>query len=164
VAAAGLYDDDDEDDGDSDGDGSIEGADDDDEVDELDDDSGATAQPDGSLTGADTAGDSGTIGSYPASGWLDSDSGSSTANGVTDSGSAAAWPLLSRLRKAVTSPPVDTMLTTDHPSADLSLSLAARAEGSYDDELTVVNSCMGRDGIPAVKLHTPRRQVANTNW
>jgi len=48
----------------------------------------------------------------------------------------------SRERNAVTSPPVDTMLTTDQPLADFSLSFVASAAGSYDDELTVVNSCM----------------------
>jgi hypothetical protein len=34
------------------------------------------------------------------------------------------------VRKAVTSPPVGTMATTDQPSADLAVSLVARADGS----------------------------------
>ncbi len=51
--------------------------------------------------------------------------------------------LLSRLRNAVTSPPVDTIPATDQPSDDFSVSFVARAAGSYDDALTVVNSCMG---------------------
>jgi hypothetical protein len=140
----------------------------DDDVDEGDDGSGATAQPDGSATGdvctgSVADGDSGTIGSY-----VDIFSSTVDAMGATDSGSAAGCPLDSRLKNAVTSPPVDTMLTTDQPSADFSLSFVASADGSYDDELTVVNSCMGRDGIPGVKQRGPRRQrlghVGNTKW
>jgi hypothetical protein len=43
---------------------------------------------------------------------------------------APAEELLSRLRNAVTSPPVDTMPATDHPSAAFSVSFVARAAGS----------------------------------
>jgi hypothetical protein len=64
-------------------------------------------------------------------------------------------PLDSRLRNAVTSPPVETMLTTVHPSADFSVSFVASAAGSYEDELTVVNSCMGRDANAIVKTNRP---------
>ena len=38
--------------------------------------------------------------------------------------------ILVAVRKAVTSPPVGTMATTDQPSADLAVSLVARADGS----------------------------------
>jgi hypothetical protein len=48
------------------------------------------------------------------------------------------------------------------------LSLTANADGSYDDELTVVNSCMDGDGIPGVKLREPARAACgyegNTSW
>jgi hypothetical protein len=72
--------------------------------------------------------------------------GSGAGSGVgsattTGSGAGAAAPA-ERLRKAVTSPPVGTMLTMDQPSADFSVSLAARAAGSKDEALTVANSCM----------------------
>ena len=43
------------------------------------------------------------------------------------------------------SPPVGTMLTTDQPSADFSVSLAASAAGSYDEALTAEYSDMGEE-------------------
>jgi hypothetical protein len=46
-----------------------------------------------------------------------------------------------RLRNAVTSVLVLTMPTTSQPSADFSVSLVARAAESYEEALTVVNSC-----------------------
>ena len=61
----------------------------------------------------------------------------------------------------MTSPPVETMLTTDQPSADFSVSLVASAAGSYEDELTVVNSCMGMDANAIVKTIRPVRSAAS---
>jgi hypothetical protein len=103
--------------------------------------SGATAQPAGSAAAGAAAG----AGSGAAS--------AATTTGIEPLGSAEDAPLLSRLRNAVTSPPVETMLTTDHPSADFSVSLVANAAGSYDDELTVVNSCMRMDANAIVKVN-----------
>ncbi len=54
----------------------------------------------------------------------------------------AGEPEPSRLRYATTSLPAETMLTTDHPSADRSPSFAVRDSASYDDTLTESNSCM----------------------
>jgi hypothetical protein len=62
-----------------------------------------------------------------------------------DAGLAASAPALSRLRNAVTSPPVGTMATTDQPSAALAVSFVARAEGSYEEALIDSNSCMDRE-------------------
>ena len=59
-------------------------------------------------------------------------------------GSDCGGGLTSRLKKAVTSLAVVTMPTTLQPSADFSVSVAARAAGSFDDELTVPNSNMAR--------------------
>ena len=50
----------------------------------------------------------------------------------------------SRLRKAVTSLVVVTMLITVQPSADLVVRVAARAAGSFAEALVVENSCIGR--------------------
>ena len=74
---------------------------------------GATAQPSGSAAGSEDFGASAGADPAPAD--------------MPEPESPADDPLL---RKAVTSPPVGTMATTTQPSADFSVSCAARAEGS----------------------------------
>ena len=63
---------------------------------------------------------------------------------VADEDIAAGADEASRLRKAVTSVVVVTMLTTFQPSADFWLRVAARAAGSFADALAVENSCISR--------------------
>ena len=66
-----------------------------------------------------------------------------TARGSDDPVAAApADP--PRVRYATISPPEEIIDTTDQPSADFSVSLAARAAGSYDDVVTLMNSAMPR--------------------
>ncbi len=119
--------------------------------------SGATAQPDGSLTlgsGATAVADeyAGALlaplplvlsdHGAPDDELLDEEVVSTLEPAPPLTASARA----SRARNAVTSLPVDTMPITDQPSADFSVSCGASADGSNDDELTVVNSCMVGDG------------------
>jgi hypothetical protein len=47
-----------------------------------------------------------------------------------DAGSRSVWRPVSRLRNAVTSPPVDTIPATVQPSAAFSVSFVASAAGS----------------------------------
>ena len=99
-----------------------------------DDVEGADAQPAGSL-------DDVTAGSYgTGSGSFIVDVDETVSNDELDELDEDVELAPSLLRKAVTSPPVDTMPTTVQPSADFSVSFAASAAGSNDDELTVVNS------------------------
>lgn len=120
--------------------------------------SGATAQPAGSVTGA-----------LPANGVKPEVDADEAADGVTEVDSAgvevaadgiaeleAGVDVASRLRKAVTSVVVVTMLTMLHPAADFSVRVAARAAGSFAGALAVENSCMRR--------RVSRSQPARTRW
>src|SRR4029079_18714759 len=105
------------------------------------------AHPDGSLTGSLAASDL----VSPSAALLASTSGATSSAGLSAfavsvvGDMAASAPALSRVRNAVTSPPVGTMATTDHPSAALAVSFVARAEGSYEEALIDSNSCMDRE-------------------
>src|SRR3954447_18767443 len=108
----------------------------------VDDDSGATAHPAGSATvgsgvgsGSDTAAaatpapanvGAKVLGVSAAECSAAADAAAAAAAGARSAVDESA----SRTRKAVTSPPVGTMLITVQPSPDFSVSFAARAAGS----------------------------------
>lgn len=117
--------------------------------------SGATAQPDGSLTlGSGGAAVAGEYAGALLAPLVLSDHGAPEDEPLDEvvvstlelAPALSVSAAVSRARNAVTSLPVDTMLITDQPSADFSVSCRASADGSNDDELTVVNSCMVGDG------------------
>ena len=126
--------------------------------------SGATAQPDGSLTfGSGAAAVAGEL--LAPLPMLLSDHGAAddelldevVVSTLEPAPTLSDLATVSRARKAVTSLPVDTMLITDQPSADFSVSCGTSADGSNDDERTVVNSCMVGDGT-----HAPPRWERQT--
>ena len=93
-------------------------------------DAGAVPHPDGSLAAALVV--------LLAYAEVEPEDGSVLA--VVDGVVAGPLPA-ARLRKAVTSVLVLTMPTTSQPSADFSVSLTANAAESYEEALTVENSC-----------------------
>src|SRR5262245_54551119 len=125
--------------------------------------SGAAPQPAGSLTGSGASAFS-SIAAAPAP------AANGAVSGAPSAVSAVSASSLSRLKNAVTSPPVGTIATTVHPSDDFSLSLVASPAGSYEDELTVTYSCMEwncshRDGpCAALPAKTAARGAVATRW
>ena len=96
-----------------------------------------------SATSASSAASSASASSMASSSAMASSRATSSA--IASSSSASR----SRRRKADTSPPVGTMLTTSHPSAAASFNFATRAPGSYDDALTELYSYMRRQSSPS---------------